>query len=281
MKAHNFENLESVGGNLEMDITKEKTIDQIIEEQINIQFKEKSLTSNEMEYLKKFTLFIEEGLSLVSYAAAIRYINPSLVYLLNKNLKNALSNPFIKLFMTLEDSIYKVFILSFANLFLLNSPEKDTFSIRSLFSELAKKQNGKIVFSIKYPSILVKDDISRKSIESVYTFFEDKNNKQIFSKIIEIRNHIVAHPTTKGFNYSDLPTNLNQQIEFLILAIEKLHHVIGIKQYFDIGKFYKEEMYRWAFFYENVKKHGEKFLSDNFTNELLSAFEIGKSKTTW
>jgi len=242
---------------------------------------DKHLNEKEVEYLRKFALFLDEGLSLVRYAAAMRYMQPILLILLESNRENATNNPFFQILMTLEDTSYKSFILSFANFFLLINPKKDTFTIKSLHNELASKKNNNIFYSEEYDNLLVKSELSKKYLKYVFDFFENKRNKQNITTVVDMRNHIIAHMTIKNFEYDSLPEKLNDEIEFFIRVTENLHKIIGIKQLFNIRDYYKDEMMRWAFLYNNIKGYSDFLMSDKLTEKIVEAFNLGKSKTKW
>jgi len=182
--------------------TEKETINEVIHKQVSNNLSNLVLNTMEQEFILKFELFIEDSLSLASYGATLPYLNKALVYLLNKSEENAIQNPFIKIAMTLEDATFKAFILTFANLFNINNPKDDTFTIRSLFRSIGKIENGLVVIDSSMPSLIKNNFNTRQLCKNVLGFFDDKNNKNIIESYVNLRNHEVGHSTVKSVDYS-------------------------------------------------------------------------------
>ncbi len=262
-----------------MNTQNNQSMEEWVFDDVKNQLRGKQLNTDDIEYLEKFSLFNEQVFSLLSYSAAMMYLNPSLRYLVNLNEENTLKNPFFKILMTLEDTNYKIFIVSFANLFNLNSTKNDTFTIRTLLREIGIKRNGKVEFKKNSTVLFNQNDRNKALLERTLNFFDNKEHKKDIKSMVDLRNHIIAHPTTKDFDYNELPKKLNEYTEFLLFCIENLYIIMDLDQQIDFRTHYKEERYRWAFYFNTIKKYGSKITSNSFIDPMLDAYEISKKMT--
>lgn len=261
---------------MQPNIDNSKNIEEFIETLSLSNLKKNSLNDLEKEFISKIILFQRESLSLINYAASMPYLNNSLNLLVEKNQQNFLGNPFSRLLMTAEDAIFKTFIITFANLFNIQSVKKDTFSIRTIFKTIGDYDKGLIVITNLMPNLITNNHKTREAVKKVFNFLEDKNNKIIINGFDDIRDHDVAHATNKEKDYNVILTNLNSFIDFLCETLDDLYVILKFKNNIDFKKAYENEVDRWAFYFNNVKENADFLISNELTSKIKNAFDEGR-----
>lgn len=263
-------------GNMTSDIMNSATDEEFIEKLNKSNLKNKTLNDYEKDFVNKIILFQRESLSLLSYASSMPYLNTSLNLLVKQNEKNFLNNPFSHLIMVAEDAIFKIFIVTFANLFNLRSVKKDTFSIYSIFKSIGDYDNGVIVITTLMPNLIKNNHKTREAVKKVFDFLGDKDNKKVINAFDDIRDHDVAHATVKEKDYKTILTNLNLFIDFLNETLNSLYQILNFKNSILFKEAYEKYVDKWAFFLNNVTYNSKFLTSDALTKKILDAFVEGK-----